>query len=92
MHFWIGTNIRKHFVWSPSAEPLTRLVWKDKFHVALELTSQLLDFIVLNMEVCETRKTVWIRNQLDVTFVLSFISPLQVAQHVSGNHVPIFRN
>ena len=24
-------------------------------------------------------------------FVLSFISPLQVAQHVSGNHVPIFR-
>ena len=34
---------------------------------------------------------VWIRNQLDVTFVLSFISLLQVAQHVSGNHVPIFR-
>jgi len=35
---------------------------------------------------------VWIRNQLDVTYVLSFISPLQVAQHVSGNHVPIFRS
>ena len=34
----------------------------------------------------------WIRNQLDVTFVLSFISLLQVAQHVSGNHVPIFRS
>jgi len=34
----------------------------------------------------------WIRNQLDVTYVLSFISPLQVAQHVSGNHVPIFRS
>jgi len=32
--------------------------------------------------------SVCIRNQLDVTFVLSFISPLQVAQHVSGNHVP----
>jgi len=31
-------------------------------------------------------------NQLDVTFVLSFISLLQVAQHVSGNHVPIFRS
>jgi len=31
--------------------------------------------------------SVWIRNQLDVTFVLSFISPLQVAQYVSGNHV-----
>jgi len=26
---------------------------------------------------------------LDVTCVLSIISPLQVAQHVSGNHVPI---
>ena len=38
------------------------------------------------------RNSVWIRNQLDVTFVLSFISPLQVAEHVSGNHVPIFRS
>jgi len=36
--------------------------------------------------------SVWIRNQLDVTFVLFFISPLQVVQHVSGNHVPIFRS
>ena len=35
---------------------------------------------------------VWVRNQLDVTYVLSFISPLQVVQHVSGNHVPIFRS
>ena len=34
------------------------------------------------------RNSVWIRNQLDVTFVLSFISPLQVAQHVSDNYVP----
>jgi len=39
------------------------------------------------MQLCVSE---WIRNQLDVTFVLSFISPLQVAQHVSGNHVPIF--
>ena len=31
---------------------------------------------------------VWIRNQLDVTFVLSFISPLQVAQHVLGTMCP----
>jgi len=38
------------------------------------------------------RNSVWIRNQLDVIFVLSFISPLQVAQHVSGNHLPIFRS
>jgi len=40
----------------------------------------------------QRRNSVWIRNQLDVTFVLSFISPLQVAQHVSGNHVPIFKS
>jgi len=26
---------------------------------------------------------VWVRNQLDITIVLSFISHLQVAQHVS---------
>ena len=38
------------------------------------------------------RNRVWKRNQLDVTFVLSFITPLQVAQHVSGNHVPIIRS
>ena len=38
------------------------------------------------------RNSVWIRNQLDVTYVLSYISPLQVAQHVSGNHVSIIRS
>ena len=38
------------------------------------------------------RNSVWIRNQIDVTFVVSFISPLQFAEHVSGNHVPIFRS
>ena len=37
------------------------------------------------------RNSLWIRNQLDVTFVF-FISLLQVAQHVLGNHVPIFRS
>ena len=37
-------------------------------------------------------RIVWIINQLDVTYVLPFISPLQVAQHVSGNHVLIFRS
>jgi len=38
------------------------------------------------------RNSVWIRIQLDVTYVLSFISTSQVAQRVSGNHVPIFRS
>jgi len=37
------------------------------------------------------RNSVWIGNQLDVTFVF-LISLLQFAQHVSGNHVPIFRS
>ena len=48
---------------------------------------------ILPLEMCVfvRQSSVWIRNQLDVTFVLSFISPLQIAQHVSGNHVPIFR-
>ena len=31
------------------------------------------------------------KNQLDVTFVF-FISLLIIAQHVSGNHVPIIRS
>jgi len=31
------------------------------------------------------------KNQLDVTFVF-FISLILVAQHVSGNHMPIIRN
>jgi len=36
--------------------------------------------------------SLWKSKQLDVTFVLSFISPLQVAQHVSGKLLPIFRS
>ena len=50
------------------------------------------DYIICKSDVWLTvhHNSVWIRNQLDVTFVLSFISPLQVAQHVSGNHMPIF--
>ena len=36
--------------------------------------------------------TVWDKKTTRCHFVLSFISPLQVAQHVSGNHVPIFRS
>ena len=49
-------------------------------------------FYVSDVLLTVHRNSVWIRNQLDVTFVLSFISPLQVAQHVSGNHVPIIRS
>jgi len=38
------------------------------------------------------RNSVWNKKPTRCHFVLSFISPLQVAQHVSGNHVPIFRS
>jgi hypothetical protein len=38
----------------------------------------------------ETKISVDKKNQLDVTFF--FISLLIVAQHVSGNHVPIIRS
>jgi len=40
----------------------------------------------------QTEDSVDKENQLDVTYVLFFISLLLVAQHVSGNHVPIFRS
>jgi hypothetical protein len=58
VHFELGSNYRKYLVLSLNAETLTRLVWKDELHVALELRSLLLDSIVLNTEVCETSKTV----------------------------------
>jgi len=50
------------------------------------------DTVLTHPYVQKHRILVWIRNQLDVTYMLSFISPLQVAQHVSGNHVAIFRS
>ena len=37
------------------------------------------------------RNSMWIRNQLVVTFVL-FVISLLITQHVSGNHVPIVRS
>jgi len=38
------------------------------------------------------RNSVWDKKSTRCHFVLTFISPLQVAQHVSGNHVSIFRS
>jgi hypothetical protein len=44
------------------------------------------------VEKCSNVFSVWIKkNQLDVTLVF-FISLLLVAEHVSGNHVPIIRS
>jgi len=59
---------------------MTRCDSKHVAHVVINIFSELYKLLV------------WIRNQLDVTYMLSFISPLQVAQHVSGNHAPIFRS
>jgi len=47
-------------------------------------------FVEFYGELCE-KFSVDKKNQLDVTF-LFFISLLIVAQHVSGNHVPIIRS
>ena len=41
--------------------------------------------------VCDSNRDVDKKTQLDVTFVF-FISLLIVAQHISGNHVPIIRS
>jgi len=56
-------------------------------------------FICIGTALCKSdvwltvhRNSLWVRNQLDVTYVLSFISPLQVAQSVSGIQVPIIRS
>ena len=42
----------------------------------------LMDVIITNLWLTVHRNSVWIRNQLDVTFMLSFISPLHVEQLV----------
>ena len=38
------------------------------------------------------RSSVWDKKPTRCHFVLSFNSSFQVAQHASGNHVPIFRS
>jgi len=58
----------------------------------MKLVKGRLTGLVTDVWVTVHRNSVWVRNQLDVTYVLSFITPLQVAQHVSGNHVPIFKS
>jgi len=38
------------FLWLINAELWTRSVWKDKLHVAMELTSLLLNLMVLDIK------------------------------------------
>jgi len=61
------------------------VVWLTVHRNSVWIRSQLHVTYVLS-------NSVLIRSQLHVTYVLSFISPLQVAQHVSGNHVSIIRS
>lgn len=56
MHFRIGTNICKCLGWLLNTEPGVCSLWKDELHAALELSSLLLSFTVLNMEFCEIKK------------------------------------
>jgi hypothetical protein len=55
MYFSTGPGIQKCFVWSLNAETPTPSVWKDELHVALDFSSLLLNFIVLDMEFCEIK-------------------------------------
>jgi hypothetical protein len=65
-----------------------------KCHVTYKHLCPRIVQLMLKDPMCDkTRALVWIRkNQLDVTFLYSFISLLIVSQHVSGNHVPIIRS
>jgi len=56
VHFGLGSNNRKCLVLSLNLEPLTRLVWKDELHVAVEHISPTLSFTDLDMEFCKTEK------------------------------------
>jgi hypothetical protein len=51
--FRIGASVQKCLVLSSNTEPWTHLVWMDELHVAVELNRMLLNFIVLDMEVCD---------------------------------------
>ena len=62
---------------------------KRVFSFPLQLLSE--TFLILERNKRDMTKNVDKKNQLDVTFVF-FISLLLVAQHVSGNHVPIIRS
>jgi len=50
---WPG--IRKCLVWALHAEIWTHSLWKDDLQVAVELSSLLLNFIVLDVELCEIK-------------------------------------
>ena len=95
-----GSELHWTWPWSDDWGPTEALTGYVSLHVTTTATTHHNSYflqsdvgdIYIHVWLTVHRNSVWIRNQLDVTFVLSFISPLQVAQHVSGNHVPIFRS
>jgi len=100
---WSWFEARSNICWAKRQEKL-RGKNKVKFSTSSKRISLVCNILVycegVDFEVTGIKSDVWltvhrnsvrIRNQLDVTYVLSFISPLQVAQHVLGNHLPIFR-
>jgi len=74
--FKIGTNICKCSVWSLKAEPCTRSVWKDELQVAMELSSLLLNFIVMDTGLREKqtlqKNQIYTRNVSCSRFTLFF--------------------
>ena len=84
---WFSLDYLPFFVFKNSLQTIIFLNFCDSYQLQLAASTPPLPALHIN-----TNNKVWIRNQLDVTFVLSFISHLQVAQHVLGNHVPIFRS
>jgi hypothetical protein len=64
VHFRIGISIWKCLVWSVNAELCACFIWKDESHATLELGGLLLSFTVLNMDFCEIKKKLNMKNQI----------------------------
>jgi hypothetical protein len=56
MYCTLGTNIRKCLLWSINPETSTHSNWQDELHAAVELSSLQVNFIVLDVQLCEIEK------------------------------------
>jgi len=66
VYFMGETNILKCLVWSLNAELWIRSVWKDESHVAVELNSLLISFIVMDVAFCEIKQLLIRKNQIHI--------------------------
>jgi hypothetical protein len=55
MCFRVGKSIWKCMAWSQNTKPGSRLVWRVKLRVSLEVNRLLIDLIVLDVEFCKTK-------------------------------------